>query len=153
MAWLHRFLNSSGLHNWRISPQLYWLYRERAREPGHCHDPQMLRIPTSPKCCAQQIYLRRLGEEGMEPKGEGGGETLGSEPAPRAPIKNPQLLNPLRPIQVSLASGLLPQPSHPRWPKRSQTIQLLCNQVKNKLWLVHLDEGTLTAQIWPEKLG
>lgn len=30
---------------------------------------------------------------------------------------------------------------HPCWPK-TQTIQLLCNQVKNKLWLTHLEENT-----------
>lgn len=69
MPLLHRFLNLLGLHNLRISSQVYRLCSQRAVSRPVS---QML-----PNCTAQQIYFKSLGEGGNGTKGnEEGGKNL-----------------------------------------------------------------------------
>lgn len=83
---LHRFpIVSSALHNLRISSQLYFVRRE----------PESLLLPNPngfPNLVLSKSIPKAWGES-VEPEGRSRGNP-GSEPAPAAPVKNPQLLNP-----------------------------------------------------------
>ena len=70
---LQRLLNLLGLHNLRVSSQLYRLCSQRA-----------VSLPVSqmlPNCTAQQIYFKSLGEGEDRTKGNEEGKKLKQEPA------------------------------------------------------------------------